>query len=249
MEDTMSCVHRWTTYQAEGLTFNARCATCGELAFAVAMVTPEESLVKEVLEAAYGQLVEIDGQLVEIDGQLVEIDGQLVEIDEEEQAERPSAEDQVVNFEDGIADGEQAERYLEWLRYRNGKIDEISQRMDAEIKRLEDRKGQLLSGHRQRAEYLEAALKKYLWESGQKRIDYAYGTLTRRRGRERVEVEDEYAFCVKHGDDDALVATTRRPDKLGIKAHIKSTGEIPDGADLVRGDDTCTITLTTGAAP
>ena len=224
----MSCVHRWTTYQAEGLTFNARCATCGELAFAVAMVTPEESLVKEVLEAAYGQLVEID---------------------EEEQAERPSAEDPVVNFEDGIADDTQAERYLEWLRYRNGKIVEISQRMDAEIARLKARKGQLLSGHRQRADYLEASLKKYLWERGQKRIDYAYGTLSRRRGRERVEVEDETAFCFKYGDNADLVATTRRPDKLGIKAHIKSTGDIPDGADLVRGDDTCTITLTTGAAP
>ena len=194
----MSCAHVWTPYHAEGLTFNTRCATCGELALAD----------RDELEDA-----EEEGAPVDID------------------------------------DDTQAERYLEWLRYRNGKIDEISQRMDAEIKRLEDRKGQLLSGHRQRAEYLEAALKKYLWESGQKRIDYAYGTLTRRRGRERVEVEDEYAFCVKHGDDDALVATTRRPDKVGIKAHIKSTGDIPDGADLVRGDDTCTITLTTGAAP
>ena len=193
-----SCVHRWTPYQAEGLTFNTRCATCGELAVAD----------RDELEDA-----EEEGAPVDID------------------------------------DDTQAERYLEWLRYRNGKIVEISQRMDAEIARLKARKGQLLSGHRQRADYLEAALKKYLWESGQKRIDYAYGTLSRRRGRERVEVEDDYAFCFKYGDNADLVATTRRPDKLGIKAHIKSTGDIPDGADLVRGDDTCTITLTEGAAP
>ena len=156
----MSCAHVWTNYQAEGLTLNVRCATCGELAFAV--VTPEEPLVTEMIET--------------FDGQLVEIDGQLVEIDEEEQAER----------------------YLEWLRYRNGKIVEISQRMDAEIARLKDRKGQLLSGHRQRADYLEASLKKYLWESGQKRIDYAYGTISRRRGRERVEVEDLHPVRHRH---------------------------------------------------
>jgi len=194
----MSCTHEWTPYQSEGLAFNTRCDSCGELA-----VAPPRP-------------VEIEAALDEV-------------------------------FEGGIADEEQAERHLDWLRYRNGLIDEISQRMDAEISRLEARKAQLLSGHRQRAEYLEASLKKHLWESGKKRIDYAYGTLSRRKGREKVEVEDETAFCFKHGDDTALVATTRRPDKVGIKDHIKKTGEIPDGADLVRGDDTCTITLTTEA--
>jgi len=161
------------------------------------------------------------------------------EIESEEQGRHiPTATD----------DEEQAERYLEWLRYRNGKIDSITRRMDAEIAVLEHRKEQLLKSHLQRVEYLEASLKKHLWESGKKRLDYAYGTLTRRKGRERVVIEDESAFCFKHGDTPYVATTTtRRPDKAGIKDHITSTGEIPDGADLVRGDDTCTITLTTEA--
>jgi hypothetical protein len=291
----MSCAHIWTPYHAEGLTFNARCDTCGELALHTVVVAPEEAEdnnsppFKEVLEEGgavnrllcqlrdAGYDIGLRGENIVLkyvgEGQpdaaiaeplfekakacKAEIIRCLTEAADASADGRSACSsspistswDPVLNFEDGIADDTQAERYLEWLRYRNSKIDEISQRMDAEIKRLEDRKGQLLSGHRQRADYLEASLKKYLWESGQKRIDYAYGTLSRRRGRERVEVEDETAFCFKYGDNADLVATTRRPDKVGIKAHIKSTGDIPDGADLVRGDDTCTITLTTGAAP
>ena len=161
------------------------------------------------------------------------------EIESEEQGRHiPTATD----------DEEQAERYLEWLRYRAGKIDEITRRMDAEIAVLEHRKEQLLKTHINRTEYLEASLKKHLWESGKKRLDYAYGTLTRRKGREKVVIEDEPAFCFKHGDTPYVATTTTRsPDKAGIKDHIKKTGEIPDGADLVRGDDTCSITLTTEA--
>ena len=158
------------------------------------------------------------------------------------------SEEQGRHIPTATEDEEQAERYLEWLRYRAGKIDEITRRMDAEIAVLEHRKEQLLKSHINRTEYLEASLKKHLWESGKKRLDYAYGTLTRRKGREKVVIEDEPAFCFKHGDTPYVATTTTRsPDKAGIKDHIKKTGEIPDGADLVRGDDTCSITLTTEA--
>ena len=158
------------------------------------------------------------------------------------------SEEQGRHIPTATEDEEQAERYLEWLRYRAGKIDEITRRMDAEIAVLEHRKEQLLKTHINRTEYLEASLKKHLWESGKKRLDYAYGTLTRRKGREKVVIEDEPAFCFKHGDTPYVATTTTRsPDKAGIKDHIKKTGEIPDGADLVRGDDTCSITLTTEA--
>lgn len=195
----MNCTHEWTPYQREGLTFNARCANCGELAL-------------EGLENLTDELCPQNEN---------EEQGRHIPINEE-----------------------QAERHLDWLRYRNGLIDEISQRMDAEIARLETRKAQLLSGHLQRVEYLEASLKKHLQESGKKRIDYAYGTIKFTKGREHVEIDNDSAFCFRHGDTPALVSITRRPDKAGIKAQIKATGEIPDGCDLVRKDDSFTITLT-----
>ena len=281
----MSCSHEWRPYQAEGLTWNARCRTCGELAlrdqlermsFAEAQQLAAEAGQDEVPEpplaamereadraeegaaAKSAELAEAENETTAAENGLYRGD-KMGPNEEEENAlyrgDKMGVNDLMETFDGHLVEigdiehEEQAERYLEWLRYRMGKIDEISQRMDAEIERLEARKKQLVSGHRQRAEYLEQALKKHLWESGEKRIDYAYGSLSRRKGREKVEVRDETAFCFKHGDQQGLVATTRRPDKVGIKAHIKKTGEIPDGADLVRGDDTCTITLTEGAAP
>ena len=201
--------------------------------------TPSGLLVAEEADDVPNSVAHVPNSVAHVAEQAKTYEAAQAEIESEEQGRHiPTATD----------DEEQAERYLEWLRYRNGKIDEITRRMDAEIAVLEHRKEQLLKSHINRTEYLEASLKKHLWESGKKRLDYAYGTLTRRQGRERVVIEDEPAFCFKHGDTPYVATTTTRsPDKAGIKDHIKKTGEIPDGADLVRGDDTCTITLTTEA--
>ena len=201
--------------------------------------TPSGLLVAEEADDVPNSVAHVPNSVAHVAEQAKTYEAAQAEIESEEQGRHiPTATD----------DEEQAERYLEWLRYRNGKIDEITRRMDAEIAVLEHRKEQLLKTHINRTEYLEASLKKHLWESGKKRLDYAYGTLTRRKGREKVVIEDEPAFCFKHGDTPYVATTTTRsPDKAGIKDHIKKTGEIPDGADLVRGDDTCTITLTTEA--
>jgi len=201
--------------------------------------TPSGLLVAEEADDVPNSVAHVPNSVAHVAEQAKTYEAAQAEIESEEQGRHiPTATD----------DEEQAERYLEWLRYRAGKIDEITRRMDAEIAVLEHRKEQLLKTHINRTEYLEASLKKHLWESGKKRLDYAYGTLTRRKGREKVVIEDEPAFCFKHGDTPYVATTTTRsPDKAGIKDHIKKTGEIPDGADLVRGDDTCTITLTTEA--
>ena len=91
-----------------------------------------------------------------------------------------------------------------------------------------------------RLAWLESALKAHYVHSGQKKLGYPDGSLSMRKGRESVVVADPGAFCEAHKTN-GLVSVTVAPDKAAIKKHITDTGEIPEGADLVRGDDTFVV--------
>lgn len=94
-----------------------------------------------------------------------------------------------------------------------------------------------------RLAWLEGALQAHYVHSGQFKLDYPDGTMSVRKGRERVEVANPADFCSVHADTVYVRETiSHAPDKGTILAAIKAGGEIPEGADIVRGDDTFTIT-------
>ena len=66
----------------------------------------------------------------------------------------------------------------------------------------------------------------------------ANATLSSVRGRERVEVHDVDALGLwNNTNQQALVEYTPKPLKTDILAYIKDTGELPNGVELVRGED------------
>ena len=79
----------------------------------------------------------------------------------------------------------------------------------------------------------------YLSESGEKRIILANATLSTSQGRQSVTITDQVKledWCAAAGNPD-LIRLKKDPDKTAIMAHIKATGEEPEGVSLIRGDD------------
>ena len=81
-----------------------------------------------------------------------------------------------------------------------------------------------------------------------KKLDLPNGRVTTTKGRERVEIEDEEKFLYwvekkleeSPSDIDASELLTEQSPKIskkGILKHLKLTGELPEGVDLVRGED------------
>ena len=132
---------------------------------------------------------------------------------------------------------EVAENHLEYLHYwkrlraarqahAQKQLDKVQTWLDRELEPI-DRK---IAWH-------ERGLKTYLWTTGKKTLRLINGTLKRIAGRERVEITDE----ARLPESFFRIKTVRTPDKKAILSHIRQSGEIPDGTDLVRNEDTLKI--------
>ncbi len=138
-------------------------------------------------------------------------------------------------------DEEQAQRYLRAYAHYREQFDQVSALFDAEIERIAARQQKELSKIECRVDFLSASLKRFYEASGAKRVVLPHGTLSQRKQPERVVIEDETTFLETAPAE--LIKTMAAPDKTAIKEHIKTTGEIPTGVDLVRNDPKFTITL------
>ncbi len=142
-----------------------------------------------------------------------------------------------------VALEDQANRSLRAVRYWRSEQERLEKQVTDEVGRLQlwlevekRRIGDRVAWH-------EEGLYGFLVRSGKRSLKLAYGVLRRITGRERVEVKDEDAFLLwaEQQPDQIraqLVKVKRSASKTDIKAYIKSTGEIPDGTDLVTGEDT-----------
>lgn len=95
--------------------------------------------------------------------------------------------------------------------------------------------------YERKIDWLKSALHAHYVHIGEKKLDYPDGAMSMRKGSERIEIENEVTFTNTHKHPFVREVSTRTPDKAAIKKHIKATGEIPEGADLVRAEDTFTI--------
>ena len=111
-------------------------------------------------------------------------------------------------------------------------------RIDAWLSKHERRIGK-------RIDWNKLALQELLWNSQRKTIDLPSGKLSRRKGRERIDVVLEETFLqgAMNGDHEDLVSTTPSPDKKAITAYVKDCGEEPPGVELNISPDSFSVTL------
>ena len=140
-----------------------------------------------------------------------------------------------------IPDEMQAERHLKAVGYYNRERARIIAHATAHRAQIAVWERAALRPIEARLEWHEGGLRAWLTASGRKAAKLVYGTVKRVAGRESVKIEDELNFMgwaqAEDGRYKRFVRVKAEPNKVAIAAHIKSTGEIPDGCALVVGED------------
>ncbi|MCX6132976.1 MAG: host-nuclease inhibitor Gam family protein [Ignavibacteriales bacterium] len=104
----------------------------------------------------------------------------------------------------------------------------IEQYRKSEIERLDKKRSWLLFN-------VESFWRVQSEQTGEKTLRLPHGTLTLRKGRDKIEI-DNLAIFLKIAPRNGWLRTTpekHEPDLAAIAAHIKRTGEIPLGTKLI----------------
>jgi phage host-nuclease inhibitor protein Gam len=133
---------------------------------------------------------------------------------------------------------EDAERRLWVVKMLDAETREVEAHYQNERERLDTWKEAELGKVGRQRSWLEKGLRAFLEGAEKKTMALVNGKLSLRKGREKVVIEDEDAFCLMYPE---AVRTKVSPDKKAILAHIKDTGEIPEGCELVYGETSFTI--------
>lgn len=133
-------------------------------------------------------------------------------------------------------DEDKVERYKRAVRYFRAELQRVELVATAERERIEAWRKKHARDAEGALGYLEHQLRLFSEKQDRARHDSPNGVLKWVKGRERVEIADEDAFCRQC--DERFVRITAAPARDAIMAAVKNGEPIPDGADIVRGDDT-----------
>ena len=133
-------------------------------------------------------------------------------------------------------DKQRVERYLRAVRYYRAERKRVDLAADVERERIEAWRLKHYNRAVNALNYLEYMLKLFSEKQGRLRRESPNGVLKWAKGRERVEIADEDAFCRQC--DERFVRITSTPARDAIMAAVKNGEPIPEGADIVRGEDT-----------
>ena len=134
-----------------------------------------------------------------------------------------------------------AERHLYQVRLIRRELDQIAAQAAAMRERVNTWERRRRDRLERREAWHKGGLMAYMVYCGRKTLDMVNGTLRVVTGRERVEVQDLEAFLA--AAPEAFVRTVREPDKMALKRHLRATGELLPGTDVVRGDDSLSCTF------
>lgn len=144
-----------------------------------------------------------------------------------------------------VSNDDAANRMLRGVGYYRRRIEEAEKAFAQEIGRLEMRRDLIVGQLEKRAAWFETPLLAQA-QAGQTSLKWVCGSVKRTKGRERVEVQDQETFerWAKETAPGLVVVTiSRRVDKKGVLAYVKTDGEEPPGVDVVTGDDTYKVVV------
>jgi hypothetical protein len=95
-----------------------------------------------------------------------------------------------------------------------------------------------------RIEWFSKKLELFLKEENLKTLDLPNGIIRMRKQPEKVNIVDEEKFFKKATSALLnIIPESAKPDLLKIKAWIKRTGRIPDGVEVISGDEKFSYTI------
>lgn len=140
-----------------------------------------------------------------------------------------------------VGSEERAEEHLRFLAYWRGEEEERIAHAARQIEKIQIWLEREMEAIHRKISWHERGLQGFLWQTGKKSVRLIHGSIRKIKGRERVEITDEEAFLTKAPSSLIAEKMLRRPDKKAILSHIRETGEIPEGTNLIRGEDTIHI--------
>jgi hypothetical protein len=132
-----------------------------------------------------------------------------------------------------------AEAAMRKLAYWRSEAARIRQHADAVIRQAEHWRDTQLYRVQHRTTWYEHGLKAWFLTLGKRGVKLVNGSISVKKGRERVDVTDEdefFAWAKAFAPD--LFRTKNEPKKKEIMDFVKkSGGEVPQGVEIRKGDD------------
>lgn len=142
-----------------------------------------------------------------------------------------------------IITSDNADNYIYGAKQIFSEIAEIESRFNSEIDRLKYWKQTEIEKLENKLEFINLALEGFYCQSDFKKTQkFPSGNIGYRKLPDKVVVNDSdsyIAWVKKAGLDERtdLIKTKVTPDKKGIKLYITQSGEIPDGVEMVTGEN------------
>jgi phage host-nuclease inhibitor protein Gam len=141
-----------------------------------------------------------------------------------------------------------ADQMLAAVEKIESQMNDVIELAEEEIRLIEDYRKSELEKLEKKRSWLAFNLEGYIRSSGDKTITLPHGQIKLRQGRQKVQVIDMDKF-LKAGERLNLlrkIPESYEPDLSAIYQHIKFTGEIPQGVDVISGETKFSYSLTRG---
>ena len=112
-------------------------------------------------------------------------------------------------------------------------IAEINESTEIQVNRINQWRESRINSIEKQKQYFIPSLHAFIQQSGKRTIKLVNGNINLRKLQPKLEIIDEEIIPNQF----IKIREVSTIDKSGIKAHIKSTGEIPDGVDYIKQDD------------
>ena len=115
----------------------------------------------------------------------------------------------------------------------DAEIEEINESTEIQVNRINQWRESRIESIEKQKQYFLPSLHAFIQQSGKRTIKLVNGNINLRKLQPKLEIIDEEIIPNQF----IKIREVSTIDKSGIKAHIKSTGEIPDGVDYIEQND------------
>ena len=128
-----------------------------------------------------------------------------------------------------------ADQVLMAIQLLEDKSTEVKQLFVDEMKILEEYRDVEQERLNKKIRWLAWNLEQFMRQTDEKTINLPHGTIKLRMGRDKVDVIDIQKFLSDQANQKFLrsIPESYQPDLQAISQHIKQTGAIPDGVNLI----------------
>ncbi|MGA2624237.1 MAG: host-nuclease inhibitor Gam family protein [Bacteroidota bacterium] len=128
-----------------------------------------------------------------------------------------------------------ADQLLMAIQVLEGKIEDVDKMTTEEIQLIEHYRKNEEERLMKRVRWFAWNLEQFMRSTDEKTINLPHGTIKLRLGRDKVEIADLQKFLADKSNQQFLrvVPEAYEPDLQSLNQHIKRTGHLPEGVNLI----------------